>query len=312
MKTYAQLTLPFIEDQSTFSRAGFPANHTQLPESDSARRTLDISGRRCFEQYERYGHAGSWARMFSALLIGMEDWYSRRCALTCELKGTKYNRMYFQLQASTPRTNEIGSGLLLTPGLVEIAETPEKYQERQRKRTNNGLNKAPHPGNKFNCLTSQVLYSGMLPTPLANDIHHEKRVEALKAMGAKTMASRKNGANRPTGLRDYLHFNGLLPTPKATEIEEEYTEWKQRMIASGNPKNIGKTTANLGTMARSGLLPTPQAMDVRTDVRKPEERSQSAKKGGCSNLREWAGNGMLPTPCATESEKAGKGTIRTV
>jgi hypothetical protein len=47
-----------------------------------------------------------------------------------------------------------------------------------------------------------------------------------------------------------------------------------------------------------GLLPTPQAMDIRTDVRKPEERSEAANQGGCSNLRDWAANGMLPTPSA--------------
>ena len=42
---------------------------------------------------------------------------------------------------------------------------------------------------------------------------------------------------------------------------EDYDEWKERMVASGNPKNVGKTTANLGTMAISGLLPTPNAAD---------------------------------------------------
>ena len=36
---------------------------------------------------------------------------------------------------------------------------------------------------------------------------------------------------------------------------------------------------------------TPSVMDHRTDVRKPEERSDEANKGGCANLREqvmWA------------------------
>ena len=32
--------------------------------------------------------------------------------------------------------------------------------------------------------------------------------------------------------------------------------------------------------------PTPSVMDVRTDIRKPSERSDKANKGGCSNLRE--------------------------
>lgn len=59
----------------------------------------------------------------------------------------------------------------------------------------------------------------------------------------------------------------------------------------------------------NGLLPTPQAMDVRSDTRKPEERSDAANKGGCSNLREWAANGMLPTPRAANpgSRPNGKG-----
>jgi hypothetical protein len=36
-------------------------------------------------------------------------------------------------------------------------------------------------------------------------------------------------------------------------------------------------------------------MDIREDVRKPEERSEKANKGGCSNLREQI-QGLLPTP----------------
>ena len=50
----------------------------------------------------------------------------------------------------------------------------------------------------------------LLPTPMASDIHHAKRVKDLKNAGAKTMASRRNGSNRPNGLMD---FHGMLPTP---------------------------------------------------------------------------------------------------
>jgi hypothetical protein len=42
--------------------------------------------------------------------------------------------------------------------------------------------------------------------------------------------------------------------------------------------------------AINALLPTPSVMDMRNDIRKPEERSDQAKKGGCSNLREKVGN----------------------
>ena len=54
---------------------------------------------------------------------------------------------------------------------------------------------------------------GLLPTPMSTDIHHAKRVKDLKNAGAKTMASRRNGSNRPNGLMDFMDFHGMLPTP---------------------------------------------------------------------------------------------------
>ena len=50
---------------------------------------------------------------------------------------------------------------------------------------------------------------------------------------------------------------------------------------------------------------TPQVTDLRTDVRKPSERSEAAKKGGCSNLREQVVNRpqTWPTPNATNATK---------
>jgi hypothetical protein len=56
---------------------------------------------------------------------------------------------------------------------------------------------------------------------------------------------------------------GLLPTPKAMEIEEDYAKWRKRMVASGNPKNMGKTNPNLGTLARNLMLPTPTASNYK-------------------------------------------------
>lgn len=53
----------------------------------------------------------------------------------------------------------------------------------------------------------------LLPTPMSTDIHHAKRVKDLKNAGAKTMASRRNGSNRPNGLMDFMDFHGMLPTP---------------------------------------------------------------------------------------------------
>jgi hypothetical protein len=38
------------------------------------------------------------------------------------------------------------------------------------------------------------------------------------------------------------------------------------MVRSGNPKNVGKTTTNLGTMAKSGMLPTPTSQDGQNSM----------------------------------------------
>ena len=54
---------------------------------------------------------------------------------------------------------------------------------------------------------------------------------------------------------------------------------------------------------------TPQVTDVRTDVRKPSERSEKAKKGGCKNLREEV---MQPQNWPTATTRDWKDTNATV
>ena len=75
------------------------------------------------------------------------------------------------------------------------------------------------------------------------------------------------------------HWEQIKPHLKEIEFDDQLTyeesiEWK--------PKNWA----------------TPQVTDIRGDVRKPEERSEKAKKGGCSNLREQVHN--WPTPKVME------------
>ena len=52
---------------------------------------------------------------------------------------------------------------------------------------------------------------------------------------------------------------------------------------------------------------TPQLMDFRSDVRKPEERSEKANKGGCSNLREQVHNWKTDKEKKNWSEESSKG-----
>ena len=151
----------FTEDESSSSLAGFRANLTRQQVSDLEKKMTATSSQKCLEQFGRFSHVSSWAKMFSGLLIGMEGWYSTKCRLTWKLKGTKSNRLYFQLVPSMLPTEETECGLLLTPTTVMTDEPPEKMRERVKK---NGYKN----GTKFGSLLSQVKYSGMLPTPTAN------------------------------------------------------------------------------------------------------------------------------------------------
>jgi hypothetical protein len=138
--------------------------------------------------------------------------------------------MYFQLQASTLPIGETEFGLLLTPNLVQIAETPEKYQERQKKRTEDGLNQAPHPNNKYNCLLSQVLYSDMLPTPTTRDWKGAQANEYKEMRGEETEYKMQSLPG--------LAMKGILPTPSAFDWNtaqkvDKYEERKQMQAVKG-------------------------------------------------------------------------------
>jgi len=229
------------------------ANPTQWQESEKVKRMRDISGRRCLEQYGRLNRHGLWGRMFSELLIGMEGWYSTRCRLTWRLKGTKYNRMFFQLVPSTLPTAGTGFGLLPTPQTMDM---------------NEGLGTA-----------------------------------AGTVVGNRVV--RKSGNDFSIKLCQMGQM-GLLPTPKAVEIEENYEDWQKRMKASGNPKNVGKTTCNIGTMAVSGLLPTPRACESieRRNMKTIVDKVENGGDVTLTTLAKYKGGIMLPTPRANESTES--------
>jgi hypothetical protein len=176
MQTSRKQISMFTEEEFQSCQAASLVNPIQVLESDSEKRMNATCGPKCLEQFEKFNHVGSWAKTFSALLIGMGGWYSKRCKLTWKLKGTKSNRLYFQLQASTLPTEEIECGLLLTPTSVMTDEPPEKMRERAER---NGYKN----GTQYGSLLSQVKYSGMLPTPTCSDSNGSGSAEALKKRG---------------------------------------------------------------------------------------------------------------------------------
>jgi hypothetical protein len=250
MKMLQISILDAIEEASISSREDSLANPTQAQESEREKKTNAIYGQKCLEQFEKLNPNGLWAKTFAALLIGMEGWYSTRCNLSWKLKGTKSNRFYFQLQASTRRTEEIESGLLLTPTAVMTDESPEKMRARAEK---NGYKN----GTKYGSLLSQVKY-GMLPTPQAIDGNGKGRPLRPKP-GRKDYEKMGNWRG---DLKDFA-TQGMLPTPTAFDYnsartpqkwEEDKAKYKEKGINLQMP---------LKQMARLQMLPTPTATDCK-------------------------------------------------
>lgn len=235
-----QQTLPFTEDTSTCLQADSPASLLALQAREKARTITVTSGQRCCEQFEKFGHVGLWAKTFSALLIGRTEWYSSRCNLIWRMKGTKFNRFLFQLAPSMLRTEEIGSGLSPTVGMLKTPSAMDSNESLAVAKKN------PTSGDS-GCLAQEiangwaerrgliptVVTQGLkycnkkgqsvfvnpqfLPTPLSTEVAHPQRIADLKAKGGQTMGSRKNGESRPNGIQDYSMWHNLLPTVKAQD-----------------------------------------------------------------------------------------------
>lgn len=262
-QTYEQQTLQFGEAVSMFSQADSLANHSVKPENGKVQMMNATCGRKCLEQFARFSHVGLWARTFSELLIGMTDWYSNRCALTWKLKATKCNRLYFQLVVSTPRINDTGHGLLLTPTAVQTCEEPEKMRDRAQK---NGYRN----GTKFGSLTSQVIFGGMLPTPEASNYKHGHRTVSPRI-------ERKLDQGWTIGLNDRATL-GLLPTPKVHDSQGGIQKVTGKTITrpSGQTFSVG-----LRDLAGNNMLPTPSTRDWKgiSIAESKRQRSQTTTFG---------------------------------
>ena len=186
MQTSLKQISLFTKEELTFSLEDFPASPTQAPENDSERRTNAIYGPKCLEQFERFSRVGLWAKTFSALLIGTGDWYSRRCRLTWKLKGTKYNRLYFRLQASTLPTEEIEFGLLPTPRANKVNGL-DLNNEKLAQRNKSNLEEE----------VAKWVTSGLLPTPQAS--------EGKKIAGKENQDSLTKRARMITGKTSQLN-----------------------------------------------------------------------------------------------------------
>jgi hypothetical protein len=201
-ETSKNLTRQLTLDELIYSQEGSPANPTPSLESERERRTNATCGQRCCALFENAPRATSWAKTFAALLVGMEGWSSKRCALTWKLVGTPFNRSYFQLLPSVLPTDEIASGLLPTVKTLD--------SHKQRKLDENGENTSQTTGQKYGIHLTQMAEAGMLPTPTAFDYNTPRSQESWDK------AKEKHGDALQNPLKQMAAF-GMLPTPKCQE-----------------------------------------------------------------------------------------------
>ena len=97
------------------------ASLSALLENEKERRMTVISGRKCFESFDKSPRSGSSAKTLAASLLGRMDWYSKRCALTWKVRGMKFNRLLFRLVPSGHRTAATEYGLSPTQNLSSLA-----------------------------------------------------------------------------------------------------------------------------------------------------------------------------------------------
>ena len=250
MKTSRKQILQSGGEKSMSSPEVSPASPFLVPDSERERKMTATSGRKCYERYGRFSPIGllvktllessRWYNPVVKLRWDVKNLYSERltekeycigrntsskqCVTTLNVKDIPSNRLLFRLVPSERRTEETVSSLLPTvqmQGLkvcnengkktfypVELLPTPTAIDGGTGR-----INKSLSPNAKERPTLALSAKMGLLPTPMASDIHHAKRVKDLKNAGAKTMASRRNGSNRPNGLMD---FHGMLPTPTAS------------------------------------------------------------------------------------------------
>jgi len=159
------------------------------------------------------------------------------------------------------------------------------------------------------------------------------RIETILNKGGFKSKRKTSGQIRGAKLRDAVetYEEKNWPTPRAGNPgsrkpgtggkvlgEEVKKKWptpnqrdhmgKRRKLTDG--ENVSKTTGTKFGMDLNQAVEnwaTPQLMDFRSDVRKPEERSEKANKGGCSNLREQVHNWKTDKEKKNWSEESSKG-----
>lgn len=217
------------------SREVSHANRSASQESERELTITATSGRRCCEQYASLSLVGSWAKMFSELLIGRTDWYSSRCALIWRMKATRCSRILFRLVPSMLPTEEIECGSSPTVGMLKTPSVMDSSETLSCAKPN------PTSGNS-GCLAQEIVNGYvakrglMLPTVVTQGLKYcnEKGQSAFVPpvlLPTPTTNDSANSSIHPSQItRDNLagaFLRGMLPTPRS-QGEEGYKTRAER------------------------------------------------------------------------------------
>jgi len=265
MKTSQKQISLFTEEKLTSSPEVFPANPTVQQAKERAKKMRDISGLKCLGQLERLSPGTSWAKTFLGYLVGQGDWFSTRCKLTWKMKGTKYNRVYFQLQVSTRPTKETEFGLLLsTPSATPAANiTQERAKELGWKWRGTSWEDAK--GVQKNTNLIHQIQMGMLPSPVASDATTGAIIgKNDKFVITKTGMPRKinqKGTDGSVGLAR-LGKLGMLPTPTAQCSKGGRKGTNPRKGVNPLTNNLGDTINFINQTSKSSHLKPQFVMEM--------------------------------------------------
>ncbi len=184
-------------EQLTLFQEDFPANHTHQQGKGLGKRTQDISGRKCLEQFEKFNRVGLWAKTFADLLIGMEGWYSMKCSLSWKLRATKSHRFYFQLVPSTHLTEGIEFSLLPTVTCMDSTNATATMKSTQVKE-----------GSMHSVTLTRAMAMGMLPTPTTRDSKAGQSPSGMTRKDGKSRADQLN--NLPVMLGKHTQQTGEI------------------------------------------------------------------------------------------------------
>lgn len=164
-----------------------------------------ISGRKCLELYQNSDPLGSLVRM----LLESSIWRSTRCLLTWKAKVTPRGRWYYQLAASTPRTEDTASQLWATPNTMDYL--PQRSPEALRRQAETSRKGRKRPANLREQVCAETVR--LWPTPRASD---------SKGSGAAGSKSAEHDRKRGN-LKGVVMY--LQDAETGAQLNPDWVEW---------------------------------------------------------------------------------------